>query len=145
MTQETLWGGSGGAEQEVWFSGGFGEVREMHEEEQQAQFRGEAAAAARGRRLAQVAAASAPSMVRAVTTDGADDSVHPSPSPPAAAAAVEAAEVGAAPFNIVLRMCARAGQWRSAVAAFAAMREMGVSADVETAEALKLVMAGAES
>jgi len=53
-------------------------------------------------------------------------------------------QVGAAPFNTVLRMCARAGQWRSAVAAFASMRDMGVSGDAETAEALKLVMAGAD-
>jgi pentatricopeptide repeat protein len=145
---QTLRGGSSGAEYQVGLSGGFGEVREVREEEKESQLRGKAAAAARGGRLARVAEASAPSMVRAVPTDGADDSLPLGPPPPsaaaAAAAAVAAAEVGAAPFNTVLRMCARAGQWRSAVAAFAAMREMGVSTDVETAEALKLVMAGAD-
>jgi pentatricopeptide repeat protein len=55
------------------------------------------------------------------------------------------AAVGAAPYNIVLRMCARASQWHDAVAAFAAMRGAGVEADAETEAALHVVMAGGEA
>ena len=96
-------GGGGDGEMEVGLEVGFGEVREVQEEAEEAvQWRGEAAAEAEaaiaaaaewGRRRAQAAAASTPSMMRAASTDGADDSLHPSAPPSAAAAAAAAAEV----------------------------------------------------